>query len=58
MSSQQLPRPILTSVYLGVAEGRATLALEKVARKRDDADVWYLGRDGERVATGQMAVQG
>jgi alkylation response protein AidB-like acyl-CoA dehydrogenase len=51
--------PILTSVYLGVAEAARDLALQKVAGKRDDADVWYLvGEMENALATGQMAVQG
>jgi hypothetical protein len=34
-------------------------ALQKVARKRDDADVWYLvGELENALVTGQMAVQG
>ena len=51
--------PVLTSVYLGVAEAARDLALQKVAKKRDDADVWYLvGEMENALVTGQMAVQG
>jgi acyl-CoA dehydrogenase len=34
--------PPIMSVYLGVAEAARDLALQKVAKKRDDPDVWYL----------------
>jgi alkylation response protein AidB-like acyl-CoA dehydrogenase len=51
--------PVLTSVYLGVAEAARDLALQKVAKKRDDVDVWYLvGEMENALVTGQMAVQG
>jgi hypothetical protein len=37
----------------------ATTQLQKVAKKRDDADVWYLvGEMENALVTGQMAVQG
>jgi alkylation response protein AidB-like acyl-CoA dehydrogenase len=51
--------PIIMSVYLGVAEAARDLALGHLARKRDDADVWYLvGEMENALVTGQMAVQG
>jgi alkylation response protein AidB-like acyl-CoA dehydrogenase len=51
--------PLIMSVYLGVAEAAHDLALQKVAKKRDDPDVWYLvGEMENSLATGQMAVQG
>ena len=51
--------PLVMSVYLGVAEAARDLALQQVARKRDDPDVWYLvGEMENALATGQMAVQG
>jgi alkylation response protein AidB-like acyl-CoA dehydrogenase len=51
--------PAVMSVYLGVAEAARDLALERVARKRHDPDVWYLAGELENaLVTGQMAVQG
>jgi alkylation response protein AidB-like acyl-CoA dehydrogenase len=32
--------PVIMAVYLGVAESARDLALERVAKKRDDRDVW------------------
>jgi alkylation response protein AidB-like acyl-CoA dehydrogenase len=50
--------PLVASAYLGVAEAARDLALQKVARKRDDPDVWYLvGEMENALVTGQMAVQ-
>jgi len=50
--------PPIMSVYLGVAEAARDLALEKVARKGDDPDVWYLvGEMENALVTGQLAVQ-
>jgi alkylation response protein AidB-like acyl-CoA dehydrogenase len=51
--------PLIMSVYLGVAEAARDLALQHVARKRDDPDVWYLvGEMENALVTGQLAVQG
>lgn len=51
--------PIVTSVYLGVAEAARDLALQKVAHKCDDPDVWYLvGEMENALVSGQLAVQG
>jgi alkylation response protein AidB-like acyl-CoA dehydrogenase len=51
--------PLIMSVYLGVAESARDLALEQVAKKRADPDVWYLvGEMENALVTGQMAVQG
>jgi alkylation response protein AidB-like acyl-CoA dehydrogenase len=51
--------PLIMSVYLGVAEAARDLALQRVAPKRDDPDVWYLvGEMENALVTGQMAVQG
>ncbi|MGE0539888.1 MAG: acyl-CoA dehydrogenase family protein [Dehalococcoidia bacterium] len=50
--------PIVMSVYVGVAEAARDLALERVAKKRDDPNVWYLvGEMENALATGQMAIQ-
>src|SRR5215216_872597 len=50
--------PIVLSVYLGVAEAARDLALQKVAKKRDDPDVWSLvGEMDNALVTGQMAVR-
>jgi alkylation response protein AidB-like acyl-CoA dehydrogenase len=50
--------PLVMSVYVGVAEAARDLALQKVAKKRDDPDAWYLvGEMENALATGQMAVQ-
>jgi alkylation response protein AidB-like acyl-CoA dehydrogenase len=50
--------PMVTSVYLGVAEAAYALALRGAARKRDDPDVWYLlGEMENALVTGQIAVQ-
>ena len=50
--------PIVNSVYLGVAEAAHDLALQKVANKRDDPDVWQLvGEMENALVTGQLAVQ-
>jgi alkylation response protein AidB-like acyl-CoA dehydrogenase len=51
------PPPVM-SVYLGAAEAARDLALQRVAHKRDDPDVWYLvGEMENALVTGQMAVQ-
>jgi alkylation response protein AidB-like acyl-CoA dehydrogenase len=51
--------PLVMSVYVGVAEAARDLALQKVARKRTDPDVWYLvGEMENALVTGQLAVQG
>jgi alkylation response protein AidB-like acyl-CoA dehydrogenase len=51
--------PIVLSVYRGVAEAARDLALQKVAKKRDDPDVWYLvGELENALVSGQMAIQG
>jgi alkylation response protein AidB-like acyl-CoA dehydrogenase len=48
---------MILSVYLGVAEAARDLALAKVAKKRDDPDVWYLvGEMDNALVTAQMAV--
>jgi len=50
--------PMVTSVYLGVAEAAHALALRSAARKRDDPDVWYLlGEMENALVTGQIAVE-
>ena len=50
--------PLVMSVYVGVAEAARDLALQYVAKKRDDPEVWYLGGELENaLVTGQMAVQ-
>jgi alkylation response protein AidB-like acyl-CoA dehydrogenase len=50
--------PLVTSVYLGVAEAARDLALQQVQRKRDDPDVWYLvGEMENALATGQLATR-
>jgi len=50
--------PIVLSVYLGVAEAARDLALQQVAKKRDDPDVWSLvGEMDNALVTGQMAVR-
>jgi len=50
--------PLIMAVYLGVAEAARDLALQQVARKRDDADVWYLvGEMENALVTGQLAVE-
>ena len=51
--------PLVMSVYLGVAEAARDLALQQVARKRDDPNVWYLvGELENALTTGQLAVEG
>jgi acyl-CoA dehydrogenase len=46
------------SVYAGVAQAARDLALQLVAKKRDDPNVWYLIGEMENALTaGQMAVQ-
>jgi alkylation response protein AidB-like acyl-CoA dehydrogenase len=50
--------PLVTSVYLGVAEAARDLALQQAQRKRDDPDVWYLiGEMENALTTGQLATQ-
>ncbi len=50
--------PMILSVYTGIAEAARDLALERAARKRDDADVWYLVGDMEnQLVTAQLAVR-
>jgi alkylation response protein AidB-like acyl-CoA dehydrogenase len=50
--------PLIQSVYLGVAEAARELALQQVAKKRDDPDVWYLvGEMENALVTGRMAVR-
>jgi alkylation response protein AidB-like acyl-CoA dehydrogenase len=50
--------PLIMSVYLGVAEAARDLALQRVAKKRDDPDVWYLvGEMENALVTGQITVQ-
>jgi alkylation response protein AidB-like acyl-CoA dehydrogenase len=50
--------PMVMSVYLGVAEAARDVALQKVAARRDDPDVWYLvGELENALVTGQLAVQ-
>lgn len=51
--------PLVMSVHLGVAEAARDLALRQVAKKRHDADVWYLlGEMENAFVTGQLAVRG
>jgi alkylation response protein AidB-like acyl-CoA dehydrogenase len=50
--------PLVMTVYLGVAEAARDLALEKVAKKREDPEVWYLvGEMENALVTGQLAVR-
>jgi len=50
--------PVVMSVYLGVAEAARDLALQQVAKKRDDPTVWYLVGEMENALTaGRLAVQ-
>jgi alkylation response protein AidB-like acyl-CoA dehydrogenase len=50
--------PLINSVYLGVAEAARDLALQQVAHKRDDPDLWYLvGELENALVAGQLAVQ-
>jgi alkylation response protein AidB-like acyl-CoA dehydrogenase len=50
--------PVIMSVYLGVAEAARDRALELVAKKREDPDVWYLvGEMENALVTGALAVQ-
>ena len=50
--------PLVTSVYVGIAEAARDLAVQYVQRKRHDPEVWYLmGEFENAVATAQMAVQ-
>jgi alkylation response protein AidB-like acyl-CoA dehydrogenase len=50
--------PLVTSVYLGIAEAARDLALQHVQRKRDDPDLWYLvGEMENALTTGQLATQ-
>jgi alkylation response protein AidB-like acyl-CoA dehydrogenase len=50
--------PLILSAYLGVAEAARELALRRVAKKRDDPDVWYLvGEMENALETGRMAVR-
>jgi alkylation response protein AidB-like acyl-CoA dehydrogenase len=50
--------PLIMSVYLGVAEAARDLAIDKVAKKRDDPEVWYLvGEMENALVTGRMAVR-
>jgi alkylation response protein AidB-like acyl-CoA dehydrogenase len=50
--------PSIMSVYLGIAEAARDLALGQVAKKRNDANVWYLvGEMENALVTGQMTVQ-
>ena len=50
--------PLIMSVYLGLAEAARDLALQAVAKKRDDPDVWYLlGEMENELVTGQLAVR-
>jgi alkylation response protein AidB-like acyl-CoA dehydrogenase len=50
--------PPIMSVYLGIAEAARELTLEKVTKKRDDPDVWYLvGEMENALVTAQMAVR-
>jgi alkylation response protein AidB-like acyl-CoA dehydrogenase len=50
--------PLVSSVYVGIAEAARALALQLVQRKRADPDVWYLvGEMDNAIATAQMAMQ-
>jgi alkylation response protein AidB-like acyl-CoA dehydrogenase len=50
--------PLIMSVYLGVAEAARDLAVERVAMRRDDQDLWYLvGEMENALVTGELAVQ-
>jgi len=50
--------PLVMSAYLGVAEAARELALQKVAHKRNDPDVWQLvGEMENALVAGQLAVQ-
>jgi alkylation response protein AidB-like acyl-CoA dehydrogenase len=49
--------PIVSSVYLGVAEAARDLALQKVARKSGDPETWQLvGEMETALAAGELAV--
>jgi alkylation response protein AidB-like acyl-CoA dehydrogenase len=51
--------PLVMSVYLGVAEAARDLALQQVAKKRGDPNLWYLvGEMENALVTGQLAVRG
>jgi alkylation response protein AidB-like acyl-CoA dehydrogenase len=50
--------PTVNAVYLGIAEAARDLAIQKVASKRDDPDIWYLvGEMENALVTGQLAVE-
>src|SRR5919198_376896 len=50
--------PMVISVYLGIAEAARDLALQQVAKKREDPDVWALvGEMENALVVGQMAVR-
>jgi alkylation response protein AidB-like acyl-CoA dehydrogenase len=50
--------PLIMSVYLGVAEAARDLALERVAKKREDPEVWYLvGEMENALVSGRLAVR-
>ena len=49
--------PLVMSAYLGVAESARDLALQQVAKKSNDPDVWYLlGEMENAIVTARMAV--
>ena len=49
--------PLVMAAYVGVAEAARDLALQKVAHKRDDPEVWQLvGEMENALVTGQLAV--
>jgi alkylation response protein AidB-like acyl-CoA dehydrogenase len=51
--------PLVMSVYLGLAEAARDLALQQVARQREQPEVWALAGELENaLVTGQLAVQG
>jgi alkylation response protein AidB-like acyl-CoA dehydrogenase len=51
--------PLVMAVYVGVAEAAYALALERVARKRDDPQMPYLiGEMPNALVTAQMALEG
>ena len=51
--------PLVMAVYVGVAEAAYTLALERVAPKRDDPQTPYLtGEMTNALVTAQMALEG
>lgn len=50
--------PVVSSVYLGVAEAARDLALRQVAGRRENPELWYLvGELENALTTGRLAVE-